>query len=103
MRKTKRNENGESEIVKTGKRKRKGKHALTEQRIDVPAPSWADGGVSSFWLRRGDADKMAAAAMRLYYEQRVDDNDAGIAGALKNLNGLCAGVAERSKQRKARR
>lgn len=89
----------DGKIVKTGARCAAQRKLGRDVRLTVPAPSWASNDTpGSAFLRPGEAEEVTVAALQLFNEQRVKGNDAGVAEARKRLDGMCAGIVERTKQ-----
>ena len=86
-------------IVKTGARCAAQRTPGRDIRLTVPAPSWANNDTpGSAFLRPGEANEVAVAALQFFNEHKVKGNNAGVAEARKRLDGMCAGIVERTRQ-----
>lgn len=89
----------DGKIVKTGARAAAQRTPGRDIRLTVPAPSWASNDTpGSAFLRPSEVEEVVVAALQFFNEQKIKGNDAGVAEARKRLDGMCAGIVERTRQ-----
>ena len=89
----------DGKIVKTGARCAAQRKPGRDVRLTVPAPSWANNDTpGSAFLRPGEVEEIAVAVLRFFNEHKVKGNNAGVTEARKRLDGMCAGIVERTRR-----